>query len=506
MKKTILFTLAASALLLASCGGGSSTTSQNTGLNPGTSETSSQESSEKQTSSAQESSSEEATSSEEIVFTGTDVFYAEGIRGGGETESPKNPGKFLYWSGDGGTIYDFTYNTKKDAYVVEYGNVAEPNAENGWGWYGCQIFYTAPYALPGDTYTFHATINSDVEGDFTMNGKVVHVKKGDNNIVETFTRGEEGGAVVATIGIQLGTADAANKVWTTMQGSILSFKGIELYEAAGTYHCNKFMSQDTLVKEIEVRDGKGVVAPEVEAPEGMILKGWYDGNAVLTSGTLITEEHTWVASFVSEAEAASIVTVYRGTEVIDTVKVVTGSTINLNKIAAPFAYKAVSYYTDAELTEAFDPSTPISADLTLYGKYVIDPVFWINSEEAGWTFHDEVGYDDNGDLVLTFNGWGDAAYFVQVNFPLPIGEAGKTYTVSFKYRINAEGGDYKIYDGADITTAESLEVKEAFNTASVTYDGGYLTTNNKLTFELGAIPAGDVPVVFELGNVKLTIA
>lgn len=214
MKKTILFTLAANALLLASCGGGSSTTSHNTGLNPGTStsETSSQESSGKQTSSAQESSSEEASSSEEIVFTGTDVFYAEGIRGGGETESPKNPGKFLYWSGDGGTIYDFTYNAKKDAYVVEYGNVAEPNAENGWGWYGCQIFYTAPYALPGDTYTFHATINSDVEGDFTMNGKVVHVKKGDNNIVETFTRGEEGGADVATIGIQLGTADAANKV------------------------------------------------------------------------------------------------------------------------------------------------------------------------------------------------------------------------------------------------------------------------------------------------------
>ncbi|MBQ2070284.1 MAG: hypothetical protein II467_05065 [Bacilli bacterium] len=237
-----------------------------------------------------------------------------------------------------------------------------------------------------------------------MNGEVVHLKRGDNNIVKTFTRGEEGGKEVATIAIQLGTADAANKVWTTLQGSILSFKGIELYEAAGTYRCNKFMSQDTLVKEIEVRDGRGVVAPEVEAPVGMILKGWYDGNAVLTSGTLITEEHTWVASFVSEAEAASTVTVYRGTEVIDTVKVVTGSTINLDKIAAPFAYKAVSYYTDAGLTEAFDPSTPISADLTLYGKYIIDPVFWINSEEAGWTFHDEVGYDDNGDLVLTYNG------------------------------------------------------------------------------------------------------
>ncbi|MBQ2070285.1 MAG: hypothetical protein II467_05070 [Bacilli bacterium] len=89
---------------------------------------------------------------------------------------------------------------------------------------------------------------------------------------------------------------------------------------------------------------------------------------------------------------------------------------------------------------------------------------------------------------------------------MPIGEAGKTYTVSFKYRINGEGGDYKIYDGADITTAESLEVKEAFTEGSVTYDGGYLTTNNKLTFELGAIPAGDEPVVFELANVKLTVA
>lgn len=511
MKKTVLLTLASCSLMLAACGNANQAS---TSPDSGKSDTSSARSSDRPGKSTESNSSKEASSEEVIVpealYTG--IMYCEGIMQGGEADSIANPGKLVYWSGDGGSIYSFEKSRNKsgnDELVLQYMNTYMPDYETGWGWYGCQIFYTAPYALGGDSYTITFIINSDVAGDITVNGQVVSLKRGDNKIVLTHVRGVEGQSAPATFSIQLGTGDAANKAWSTLQGSALTFKSIGLEEKS-TYFQTKFVSGEQTLKDIQVRSGKTVTAPKIEVPEGKILKGWFDGEKAFNSAEPVTEAHTYLAEFVDASEVTTHkVTIKKGQDTVDEIEVVDGNKADLGGVKNPFAYRADRYYTDVALTTPFDLNSLVTEDITIYGKYLLNPTFYIDSADAGYTFHDEIGYAEDGGLVLTFDGWGaEANWAVQVNFRLPIGEVGTQLAVTFKYRINRAGGAYRVYDGEWYSGPNSeitaLEVSEAFVDASASWEGGSLSAGNKLTFELGQIPEGDTPVVFELTDFALT--
>ena len=116
-----------------------------------------------------------------------------------------------------------------------------------------------------------------------------------------------------------------------------------------------------------------------------------------------------------------------------------------------------------------------------------------------------MSHDASGAVTITFNGWGATGWYVQANFDksVPVGEAGKQYTITFTYSINVEGGTYQIYDGNSIG-AGSLEVGTN-KVGSITYEGGSIGTGRKLTFELGGTPL-DQQCVFTLSDIVLTIA
>lgn len=501
MKKSLLFAFACSALALVACGNPQTPTSSSPASSTPSATSSTVKPSTPASSEPPKVSSSEEPSSEQppIVLDGTDVFWCEGIVAGGETDAAAHPGKIYYWAGDGGQVYAFEEN-KNGELVLEY-------MASTWAWYGVQVFYKAPYAAGGDTYSIRLNLNSDAAGEVTINGQIVELKRGDNVVVlQNQKRGNEGVDAPVTISMQLGTPDRDSYVWTALSGSVLKFQSIEVFDAVNTYHQVSFTSGENVVKSIQVREGKTVNAPVVAAPEGKVLEGWYDGETKFDPAAPITAPHAFVAKFVDKsAVTAHNITVKNGDQTVAVVEGYEGLAVDLSNLAAPFGYKVDGYYTDAALTTPFDGSAGITSDITIYGKYRVNPVFWINSEEAGWTFHDEIGYASDGGLVLTFNGWGgEYAYYVQVNFSLPVGDAGKEYVVSFDYRINRAGGTYKIYDSewGYGTPSVDLEVKDTFTSGSVEYPGATLQDQKKLTFELGLIPQGDDPVVFELTNVK----
>ena len=497
MKKSLFVLLAASALTLVACGE-TPASSPEGGEGERTSRTSrTPRPSSDQSGQSTPESTPEASTSALPALDGTNVFYNEGVFKGAEIDSTANPGRIYYWSGDGGNISSFTKAANGDL-VIEYTNVETPG-EGGWGWYGCQVFYTAPYAQGGESYTIRATINSDAAGDITINGKVISLVRGDTLIQETFVRGEEG-RVASTISMQLGVNNPAS----TLQGYMLKIKGLEIYDAVGRYHDVQFKNGEEVVKRINVLSGKTVAAPKVTPPEGKLLQGWFDGDSAYSATDPITAAHVYVARFVEDT-GSHVVTVMNGSDKLGEVKVPDGATADLSSVETPFGYRNDGFYADAALTQAFNGNTPITGDLTVYGKYLVSPVCWINAQEAGFTFHDEISHDADGSFRLQFVGWNQASWHVQVNFaPLPTGQAGKSYVFEFRYEMNVAGGSYKIYDGADVGEVKTLSAESGIHTGSVQYAGGALTDGNKMTIELGSLPAENV--VFVIHSVSWHLA
>ncbi|MBP5092091.1 MAG: InlB B-repeat-containing protein [Bacilli bacterium] len=499
MKKRVIL-LASAAFLLAACGEGTVTSSAK--ANP--SSTPEAEVSSSTPSHGNSSTEVTPSSSKEPLqpLAGTDVFYFSGIKAGGETDSAAaKDGMIQYWSGDGGTIYSVTKKNEKSC-AVEYTNV-EPDATPGWGWYGCQIFYTLPYAEAGDTYTFRANIKTDAAGDITINGEVVSLIRGENVVTKTWTRGAEGGAGVATLAIQLGKSQNG---YSTLAGELITFSDIEIHHEAGTYFETKFLNGETLLKDIQVRSGYKVTAPDVTIPQGKLLDGWYDGTAKFDSNVAVTAAHNYSVKFVdASAVTTHTVTFKKGNEVLGRETVIAGEPADTTKIAAPWGNSIVGWYTDETLATSYEGGA-INGDVTLYAKTQVNPVTWINSAEANFTFHDEVSHDESGAFVLQFNGWGSSdAWHVQINFaPVPAGEANKNYVINFSYMINVAGGHYQIYDGGSIGAGD-LEVASEYANKSISFAGATLQDGAKLTFELGTIER-DAEVVFKIGSISLAEA
>jgi len=108
---------------------------------------------------------------------------------GGETEALANTGRYYYWtefSGIEGARYDNGMITLK---VV-----------NGGNWYSNQVFLKDSALKVGTTYTLTLKLTSSVAGKITINGTVVELKEGVNEITVTYT--ESG---TASLSIQFGT-------------------------------------------------------------------------------------------------------------------------------------------------------------------------------------------------------------------------------------------------------------------------------------------------------------
>ena len=280
------------------------------------------------------------------VIAGTEITYVSGLASGGESAAKEDPGVIYEWHGDGGNITDFRYDATKGEYSFYY--------TAGWAWYGCQFFYRLPYSEAGDSYTVRLQFYSDVAGEIRVNGQTVSLSHGWNVITQEITLANANDTVVS---VQLGIPgdDAAGIPAGALPGSLFKFRAIEVYDAVNTYHEVAFKVGEDVVKDIKVREGKTVAAPKVEAPEGTILSGWFDGEDAHSPSAPVTAAHTYTAKFVDKSEVQTYdVTVKLGDVTYSVLTAVAGQAVDLTSISAPFGYGLDGFFLDA----SFQTSVP----------------------------------------------------------------------------------------------------------------------------------------------------
>ena len=421
------------------------------------------------------------------------AYNSKTIKTGAESLASENPGAIICWSGDGGSVSSFTYDAANDTFDLNYAN--------GWAFYGVQLFYSLPYVQAGEAYKLRWEVNSDVAGTITISGNRVDLKQGDNLIGLDITQGAG-----ATVSLQMGYHDGENH--PLEGGSHLTFKPFRLYDADAThkYHKVTFTLDGTTLKDIYVRDGQKVSAPEVEVPTGKIFTGFYNGEAKYDENVAPTADINYVAKFVNKTEEnTAVVTIKLGDQELTKVDVFKG-----NKLLVPsglnygFGKVLKGLYKDAALTQPFNLNDGVNEDVTLYVKtQIVYETTYAHSGELGYKIPTEwITLNDDGSITLKFKGWGSAdKWHVQANFvdSMVRGNVGETYTITFVYSINVEGAGAQVYDGNTLDSA-NLEVGNKL-TASVTYEGGAHEGDFKFTFELGGLDK-DADVVFTLHDIS----
>ena len=418
--------------------------------------------------------------SESEAALGTNIAWHDGVpTTGGEAIVDTNLGKYIVWAGEGGNASSFTYENGE--YVLQY--------TSGNLWYSLQIFYRLPYALQGEKYNIRWEFNSDVEGEITINGTRVPILAGDNLISVEATQGGKG---KATLSCQLGIVDESY-----LMGNTIKFKPARIYDIDNThvYHEVKFTAGNELLKDIYVRDGKTVVAPEAPVIDGSIFEGFFEDDARYTEDLAITKAYNFTAKYIEKsAETVKNVKIYDGEELIRTVEVATGALLPTPEgLPLGFGYKLKGLFTDSALTAAFDMKTAINADISLYVKKAIelDATYW---HEHGAIPDSWLSSGEDGSLTITFEGLGAVGWHIQANFTkdLIIGQSGERYKITYEYSINVAGGTVQIYDGHQVAGGE-LQPGE-HTVASLEYDGGVISKGAYLTFELGGIESGAAAV------------
>ena len=427
---------------------------------------------------------------------GTNICYDDhNPQAGIESSTKSNRGTIITCGVDGGSIESIAYDKANNEYTMNY--------VNGWEFWSVQLFFDLPYAQAGDMYHFAWDLTSDVAGKMTVSGHVLDIQQGSNYFTFDVTQGSG-----ALLSIQLGVNPNGDN---NLSGSQLKFSPFRLYDADPThkYHHVQFLNGQEVLKDIYVRDGQTVAAPNFNPGGNYFYGGFYDGTTPYTSTMAITKDCTFVANLVEKtAENTAHVTIKTASKTITTIDVLKNSPMILpSDLDIGFGRKIIGYYKDASFTQAVSLDDPVTGDFDLYLKTRIEyDATYAHDPGLGYSIpNDWISYSNDGAVTLTFNGWGSTSWHIQANFDksVPIGEQGKTYTIAFTYSINVDGAGYQIYDGGS-TGAGSFEVGER-KVASIEYEGARLSKDRKLTFELGAI-ALDAAVVFTLHDISLTVA
>jgi hypothetical protein len=381
----------------------------------------------------------------------------------------------VYWNGDGGAVSAASVSER--TFSLTYTSTGN--------WYGVQIFYKLPYAELNDSYAFDFSFTSDVAGGITVNGaKVTLAAATALDYKATIAQGAGD-----TISIQLGIDGTGVLAGKSFQMTVNSIKD---NSATNVYYANNFVNGNEALKTIQVRSGKTVAAPADPTPAtGKVFDGWYDGDTKWTADLAIDAAHTWTAKF-GDASSAKTVTFMNGTSTLGTASVVSGQAVAIpSTIAAPFGTAILGWYTDAALSSAYDLTTPVTADLTLYAKLGTQHTSVYST--GGFNALVVSRGTDGAEVFTNFTGAaGSNVWDNQINFaPIPVGEAGKNYKITFSYRVSAAGGDVKICDigngYATVGVAVTLSVLADYQTVELPFSGAAFSANTEVTFELGKL-------------------
>lgn len=132
--------------------------------------------------------------------------------------------------------------------------------------------------------------------------------------------------------------------------------------------------------------GNTVSLPTARSHEGYIFNGWFFANSETPYDINLKYHYDYVV----EAKYTRITYTYTLTSEHDysyTGIVNHGEAIPTPTAPAVTGYVFEGWYTDSGYTAAYDFSTPVTADISLYGKYVIDPNITYASDASAFAQH-----------------------------------------------------------------------------------------------------------------------
>ena len=166
-----------------------------------------------------------------------------------ENNTVADPGVWHFWNdqnwcGSNVTAGAAGYDAAADKATFTYSGATSAC------WFGYQVFYKHAANEVGKTYTLTCTITSEVAGDITINGQVVTLVAGENNINLTIVQsaaasfslqcGNEGaGTVIAAntfsiSGLTFTAVESGNPVTPPAEGEYLSYNANDCYVLSAT--------------------------------------------------------------------------------------------------------------------------------------------------------------------------------------------------------------------------------------------------------------------------------
>jgi len=248
------------------------------------------------------------------------------------------------------------------------------------------------------------------------------------------------------------------------------------------------------IDSVTVKKGSTVTLTDLTY-EGYTFGGWYtdeDCTTEFTSSTTVESDLTLYAKWTKNADTFTVTFNTNGGSSIDAVEVEEGSTVTAPTDPTLDGYTFDGWYTDSALTTAFDFSTAITADITLYAK-------WTAESSSGIDIPD--GYEEVTealDLATVINALGTGKQFASSSYTsgsftldessdLELRTRGKTWTKK----------GYDGYDSVDLyTDIDGNESWTSTGSVKLTQSAGISFTaagtgNCRVYVQNGSSGAGD---------------
>ena len=410
----------------------------------------------------------------------------------GEAGAAANPGKWTYWTEFSGITYA-KYENGKISFNVEV---------EGGNWYSNQLFYKNSALSAGKTYTLTMKMTSTVAGQITINGQIVNLVEGDNEIKLV---GAEGNV---SISMQMGTMDSTGVTASTIAVGEFTIENIEFTEgsgSSGSEGSNAIIfggETDAIANPGKVyywTEFGGIAGGTYENGEISfnITNGgnWYSNQIFLKNADLVAGK-TYKLSLTIVSSVAEKITI-NGTVVelavgenqveVTYVEDAAKASLSLQGgvnggvafAAGEFTLKNITY---TEVQGGGDPVTPPdhsgSYDMVNSDENgaIADPGVWHFWNDQNWCGSNVIVsgayYDaDANKATITYSGATTACWFgMQIFYEDTAHETGKTYKLNCTI-ISEVAGDVLI-NGQKVTLAVGENNVEITFTKGVDYDDG----------------------------------
>ena len=443
---------------------------------------------------AYESSDESGVLATHTVSNGGVSYDMENL---GEAGAAANPGKWTYWTEFSG-ITVARYENGKISFNVEV---------EGGNWYSNQLFYKNSALQAGKTYTLTIKMTSTVAGQITINGQIVNLVEGDNEIKLV---GAEGNV---SISMQMGTMDSTGATASTIAAGEFTIENVEFTEGAGSSgsedsnaivfggETDAIANPDKAYYWTEFGGISGGTYENGVISFSVVNGGnWYSNqifveNSALTAGKTYKLTLTLVSSVAEKITInGNVIDLVVGENAIELTYVESDATASLSLqcganggvslAAGEFTLKDI-LYTEVEGDDVGggdDPVTPPdhsgSYDMVNSDENgaIADPGVWHYWNDQGWCGSNVIVsgayYDaDANKATITYSGATTACWFgMQIFYEDAAHETGKTYKLNCTI-ISEVAGDVLI-NGQKVTLAVGENNVEITFTKGVDYDDG----------------------------------